>query len=916
MKKRRTGALVLLWMLCLGLTIGAAQLMAAEINGTVMDSSGNPITGEQNFNIFARMEDYSTAGHGYVNSANGTYTITDLEAGTYFLEAYGITLSYMGGYWTADGSVTENFDEATPVTVTADQVVTRDFFLEQGGSISGEIRDSNGDPITGEGFSIYVYSGDICNYDYDQVGNGYSSTGSYEITGLPAGNHYIEVSGYNSSYIDGYWTSTGPTADRCAAEAVTVTAGQTTTGTNFTLDLGGAISGVVQDSNGNPITGESFSIYVYSGDLCNYSSDQVGSGYSDSTTGSYEVSGLPAGNHYIEVWGYNSSYIDGYWTSTEPTTDRCAAETVTVTAGQTTTDKDFTLALGGTISGVVKDSSGNPVTGGGIFIQLYGVDVCGWNSYIGSTWVDDSNGSYKTDALRAGNYYLQAYNSDSQFIGGWWVDGGVVDSRLDAEPVPVNSGQDTGDTDFILELGGSISGVLRDSSGNLITNNIGVNVYSGDPCGSYLNVGYGYPDSNGTYKVGGLPAGSYHIRTNRYSGSPYINGWWATSGSSNSCNVAQPVTVNVGQTTSGKDFSLNTGGSVSGEIRDSSGNSISDSSTYVYVYSGDPCSSYEWINTGYSYDGSYEVTGLPTGSYHLRAYNYDMYVGGWWAASGNSNNCENAGTVSIIAGQATTEKHFSLIEGATISGVIRDPQGNAITCENIYVEAYNEIPCSSPIPLYTTYIDEYSGAYETSVLPAGEYYLQAYVAYSTQYSSGWWAESGSSNTCDAATLIPVSAGEELVDYDFWLINADDLDGDGIPNSVEDQSSCLSSTDADSDDDGIPDGDEDVNANGLKDQSETHPCEVDSDGDGVQDGTEIGLTTSDISSDTDTGVFQPDLDPSTTTDPLNSDSDGDGLTDGEEDLNTNGRVDSGESNPGKKEVKLLPAINALLLESDS
>ena len=40
-----------------------------------------------------------------------------------------------------------------------------------------------------------------------------------------------------------------------------------------------------------------------------------------------------------------------------------------------------------------------------------------------------------------------------------------------------------------------------------------------------------------------------------------------------------------------------------------------------------------------------------------------------------------------------------------------------------------------------------------------------------------------------------------------------------------------------DDDGIPDGVEDVNHNGVLDSSETNPCDPDSDGDGLQDGME-------------------------------------------------------------------------------
>lgn len=123
----------------------------------------------------------------------------------------------------------------------------------------------------------------------------------------------------------------------------------------------------------------------------------------------------------------------------------------------------------------------------------------------------------------------------------------------------------------------------------------------------------------------------------------------------------------------------------------------------------------------------------------------------------------------------------------------------------------------------------------------------------------------------------------------------DTDGDGLLDSIE-HTSCSDPNDADSDDDGILDGDEDANQNGVVDAGENDPCIGDTDGDGIQDGTELGLTLGDIGDDTDTTVFQADLDPSTTTDPLDADSDSDGILDGKEDLNHNGRVDEGESDP--------------------
>jgi|GEM_PF-1524012 len=131
--------------------------------------------------------------------------------------------------------------------------------------------------------------------------------------------------------------------------------------------------------------------------------------------------------------------------------------------------------------------------------------------------------------------------------------------------------------------------------------------------------------------------------------------------------------------------------------------------------------------------------------------------------------------------------------------------------------------------------------------------------------------------------------------DIEVTGGVDSDGDGLPTYLE-ETMCTDPNDADTDDDGIIDGDEDANHNGIKDPGETDPCDADTDGDGIQDGTERGVTLSDVGSGTDLAVFQPDEDPETTTDPLNDDQDGDGLKDGEEDVNHNGKVDPGESDP--------------------
>jgi len=131
--------------------------------------------------------------------------------------------------------------------------------------------------------------------------------------------------------------------------------------------------------------------------------------------------------------------------------------------------------------------------------------------------------------------------------------------------------------------------------------------------------------------------------------------------------------------------------------------------------------------------------------------------------------------------------------------------------------------------------------------------------------------------------------DDIGDYDNdGLLNCADTDddNDGLSDVLEAEKGT-NRKDRDSDDDGLSDGQE-VNVVG------TDPTLFDSDGDGVSDGTEYGSTKHTV--DTLESKWQIDEDPTTTTDPRNPDTDGDQLSDGEEDLNGNGKVDEGETDP--------------------
>ncbi|WP_437914387.1 hypothetical protein WME73_00395 [Sorangium sp. So ce302] len=124
----------------------------------------------------------------------------------------------------------------------------------------------------------------------------------------------------------------------------------------------------------------------------------------------------------------------------------------------------------------------------------------------------------------------------------------------------------------------------------------------------------------------------------------------------------------------------------------------------------------------------------------------------------------------------------------------------------------------------------------------------------------------------------------------------DADNDGLGDDLE-ATLGTDPNDADSDDDGVRDGDEpnptdDNDGDGL-----INPLDVDSDNDGLFDGTELGLGCDGPGTDATAGNCAADGDAGATrTSPLEADTDRGGASDGSEDVNLNGVLDAGETDP--------------------
>jgi uncharacterized repeat protein (TIGR01451 family) len=124
----------------------------------------------------------------------------------------------------------------------------------------------------------------------------------------------------------------------------------------------------------------------------------------------------------------------------------------------------------------------------------------------------------------------------------------------------------------------------------------------------------------------------------------------------------------------------------------------------------------------------------------------------------------------------------------------------------------------------------------------------------------------------------------------------DSDGDGLGDALEARLGTHPG-DSDTDDDGTVDGAEanpslDMDGDGLN-----GPRDADSDNDALFDGTESGSDCSDPGTDPAVVHCLPDVDSGATrTSPILMDTDGGGLRDGSEDMNQNGALDAGETDP--------------------
>jgi len=763
--RNATLVIIVLIATVISVTPGVKAAGTGSISGTVTDASTTAAISSVPVYIIDSGGFYVTSAY---TDASGNYTATGLATGTY----YAVTSNY-------SGYLDELYDDlpcfgggcdptaGTPISVT-DGVTTSgiDFALGLGGSISGTMTDaSTSSAIQYSGVNVFDASGSFVSAGTTDA------AGNYTATGLATGTYYAVTENY-LGYLDELYDDLpcfGGACDPSTGTPISVTDGSTTSGIDFALDLGGSIAGTVTDA---ATTAAISGVYV---NVFDGTATLVSSGWTDAS-GNYTASGLATGTYYAATENYagyaNELYDDQpcFSGGCDPT----VGTPISVTGGSTTSAIDFALELGGAISGTVIDASTtDPIPS----VRVDVFDSAG--NYLTSGWTDAA-GAYATSAgLSTGTYFAATANS-SGYLDELYDDlpcfGGSCDVTI-GTPISVTGGSTTSGIDFGLGPGGAVAGIVTDASTTDPIAGVYVSVY--DAGGNY--VASGWTDAAGAYTTASqLPTGTYYAKTRNYDGYlDELHDDLPCSGGSCDVTAGTPISVSAGATTSGIDFALDRGGSITGTVTDAS-TTDPIAGVYVYVYDAGGIS----VASGWTDAAGVYTTGseLPTGTYYAKTRNYTGYLDELYddlPCYGGSCDATTGTPISVTVGATTTGIDFALDRGGSISGTVTDAATtDPIVGADVYIyEAGGNYVAGA--------VTDGGGDYVTdSKLPPGSYFA------ATMNSAGYFDElyddlPCSGGTCDVTvgTPISVTAAATTGGVDFALEKGGSISGTVVDAST-------------------------------------------------------------------------------------------------------------------------------------
>jgi len=299
---------------------------------------------------------------------------------------------------------------------------------------------------------------------------------------------------------------------------------------------------------------------------------------------------------------------------------------------------------------------------------------------------------------------------------------------------------------------GSISGRVTDSGGNGITN---VTVYIYDPTGSYVNSSA--TDTSGDYTVPNLAAGQYKIHYYADNAGNYISEYYNDK---KTIDLAELVSLSEGQTLTGMDAQLDTGGIISGRVTDSVGNGLENATMHILDTDNNTISL-----QGTNADGDYSFSKIPPGRY--RVYCNPTNLGNYlWEYYDNKREPELADVLTTAVGQTLSGINFQVEEGSTISGRVTDSSGNGIPDVTVYFYGSSDNYAS-------TCITGATGDYSMSLLPANQYKIYFQADNAGNFLSEYYDNKAARDLADPVTT---TEGQSLPGIDAQLETGSSISG--------------------------------------------------------------------------------------------------------------------------------------------
>ncbi len=677
---------------------------------------------------------------------DGTYTFEKLYPGEYKVHFLG------GEAQTGEppNYVPEYFDDkpawvgSDSVSIGAGTVASGiDADLEEGSEVAGSVTYvDSGEPAEQVQVCLYraVKGTEVRCRRTDEEGE-------YAMVGVPAGEYKV---GFFPEWGSPYARQLYDEATSLAtADPVTLTTGVRTSGIDAALIEAGKLSGTVTAAAGGaPIQGVS---------VCAFEENESFGATCDQTDagGEYAIEGLEAGEYVVQFHG-GFDYLGQYF---EGTTSFAEAERVEVENGATRSGVDAQMSAAGRIEGEVTEADG-----GG---PLSGAEVCAVPStassfFQGTCATTNGAGGYVIGGLVAGDYdvrFTRIPKGPGPRYLTQYFDG--APTRALADPVAVTTGATSDEVDAAMQLGGQITGTVRDA-----LTNAGIEA---SICALPVNrSGEGQcaqADADGDYAIFGLQTGAYKVRFSAgFSGDAmnYLRSFW--DGTPNR-SEAEPVAVTAEEITPGIDGALERGGMITGTVT-----SAGDEAPIV----GARVCATNWNTCTYSgSDGIYALQGLPAGSFEIyfEGPGFDSpYAPAYYE---DAATAATASAIAVSPGQIKAGIDQELQEAGRISGTVVDATTDE-PLEDISVCAY------SPAAEWSRcrYTDE-DGTYLLQGVPPGAY--QVHFDHSDNYPPDSNAKYvpqyyEDSLTLAGATLVGVAGGELTAGVDAGMHVGGTIDG--------------------------------------------------------------------------------------------------------------------------------------------